>query len=184
MGTTFRRDGTKFTLSVERRFADPPAKVWKAVTERDLIRRWFPCDVQGEWTQGAELRFEFLEGEGTELSEEDQVGEVLVVDEPRLLMFRWGTHVLRYELSPDGDGCWFTLSHTFEDPAWAARNGAGWEVCLENLDLVLEGAEFVNLAASVWKAKFARLVTEFEPHYGPQTGPPKDHPVLGEDGVG
>lgn len=183
MGTMLRREGDNYVLTVERRFGDPPAKVWRALTHRDLVKQWFPCDVQGDWTVGAKLRFEFLEGEG-ELSEEDQTGTVLAVEAPRLLEFTWGSHVLRYELTADGDGCRFVLSHTFDDASWGARNGAGWELCLENLDLLLEGAQFAKLAASVWKTKFDRLVAEFEPTYGAQVGPLVDHPMLNEDALG
>ncbi len=184
MESTLEKDGNRYTLRVERRLDDPPAKVWKALTERDLLRQWFPCDVEGEWAVGASLRFEFLRGQGEGLSEDDMRGRVLAVDEPRLLEFLWGTDLLRYELAPDGDGCRFLLSHTFDDPGWGARNAAGWEMCLENLDLLLEGVGVVKFAAKVWKAKFARYAEEFESSHGPQVGLADDDPLLAEDADG
>ena len=180
MDAMLERDGTRVILRVQCRFSEPPEKVWRALTSRELIRRWFPCDVEGDWTVGAPLRFEFLQGEGEGLSDEDLRGEVLAVDAPRYLEFRWGSDILTYELVPDGDGCRFRLSHSFEDPSWGARNAAGWEMCLENLDLLLEGAGVVKFVAQVWKAKFDRYVAEFEAAHGPQAGPPKDHPLLAE----
>ena len=184
MGATLEEGGSRYILRVERRFGDPPAKVWRALTDRDLLRRWFPCDVVGEWAVGAALRFEFPEGEGVGLSDEDLEGEVLAVEEPHLLEFRWGGDVLRYELTPDGDGCRFLLSHSFDNPSWGARNAAGWEMCLENLDLLVEGVGFAKFVAKVWWTKYHRYVSSFEPTYGPQVGPPEDHPMLATDAEG
>ncbi|MGI9629170.1 MAG: SRPBCC family protein [Longimicrobiales bacterium] len=181
MDGTLERDGARYTLRVEHRLAKPPEKVWRALTTRELMKRWFPCDVEGEWTVGAVLQFEFLQGEGEGLSDADMRGEVLAVEEPRLLEFRWGTDVLKFELTPDGDGCRFHLSHSFDDPSFGARNAAGWEICLENLDLVLEGVGFAKFVAKVWKAKFDRYVGEFEAVHGPQAGPPENDPLLAEN---
>lgn len=184
MDATLERDGSRYTLRVERRLDEPPEKVWRALTNRELLKRWFPCDVRGEWTVGSELRFEFLEGEGEGLSDDDMRGEVLAVEEPTLLEFRWGSDVLRFELTPDDDGSRFRLSHSFDDPSWGARNAAGWEMCLENLDLLIEGVGFVKFAAKVWRSKFNRYVTKFESAHGAQIGPPENHPLLTEEADG
>ncbi len=179
MDATLEQDGPQYTLHVDRRLAHPPEKVWRVLTERELLRQWFPCDVDGDWEVGAELQFIFLHGEGEGLSEDELRGEVLVVDEPRLLEFRWGAHLMRYELMPEGDGCRFRLSETFEDPSWGARNAAGWEMCLDNL--LLEGASLAKFAAGVWRAKFDRYAKKFEAMIGPAGGLPPDHPLLAED---
>ena len=183
MECTLEKDGPGYTLKIERQLAYPVDKVWKVVTTRELLRQWFPCDVEGEWKVGAELQFIFLQGEGEGLSEEELRGEVLTVDPPRLLEFRWGTHFLKYELTPDGDGCRFRLSHSFEDPSWGARNATGWEMCLENLDLLLEGASLAKFAVSVWKAKFSHYEKKFGAIFGPQQGPPDDHPEFAKEGA-
>ncbi|MDH3205790.1 MAG: SRPBCC family protein [Gemmatimonadota bacterium] len=184
MEAALERDGPRYTLVVERRLDHPPEKVWRVVTEPELLQQWFPAAVEGGWSVGAALRFVFLHGEGEGLSEEELRGEVLAVDEPRLLEFRWGAHVLKFELEPDGSGCRFRLSETIEDPSWGARNAAGWEMCLDNLDLVLEGGAILKFAVEVWRAKFRHYVKKFEATYGPQDDPTADHPLLTEDGDG
>ncbi len=181
MDSTLEKHGDRYVLIVERRLQESPEKVWKALTSRKLLREWFPCDVEGEWIVGAPLRFEFLRAEVDSLSDDHAHGEVLAVHEPRLLEFRWGDDVLKYEIQPDGDGCRFRLSHTFDDPSWGARNAAGWEMCLENLDLLLEGVAFVKFVAKVWKTKFAQYKERFEARHGPQVGLPADDPLLAED---
>ena len=184
MEATLEQDGPRYTLLVERRLAHAPEKVWRVLTERELLKQWFPCDVEGEWRVGAELRFIFLHGEGEGLSDEELRGEVLSVEQPRLIEFRWGTHLLKLELTPDADGCRLRLSENFEDPSLGARNAAGWEMCLENLDLLIEGASLVKFAVEVWRAKFERYVTKFEPAVGPQQGPPEGHTLLVEEADG
>jgi hypothetical protein len=47
----------------------------------------------------------------------------------------------------------------------AARNAAGWEVCLDRL----AGR---NPAPDAWRPRFDAYVVAFEPELGPQEGPP------------
>ncbi len=182
MDARLGRNGPRFTLVIERRLSHTPDKVWRVLTEADLLGKWFPCDIAGEWIVGTPLRFVFRHGGDEGLSEEDLRGEVLAVDEPRRLEFRWGAHVLEFEIEPDGDGCRFVLSDTFDDPSWGARQAAGWEMCLDNLELVLDGAAVLKFAASIWTAKFKRYVGKFEPKFGPQHDPTGEHPLLKGDG--
>jgi hypothetical protein len=54
---------------------------------------------------------------------------------PTLMELRWADDVLRFELEPDdsGMGCILRLSVTFTEPGKAARDAAGWHVCLDRL---------------------------------------------------
>ena len=69
-----------------------------------------------------------------------QDGEVLDFDPPRLLAYTWFEDQLRWELRPQGDGCVLVLTHAFGDRFKAARDGAGWHVCLWWLSRHLFGA--------------------------------------------
>ena len=66
-------------------------------------------------------------------------GEVLEVDAPTTLEFRWGTDVIRLELVPDGAGTTLTLLDTIDELGKAARDGAGWHTCLDQLEHHLDG---------------------------------------------
>ena len=60
---------------------------------------------------------------------------------PSLLELRWADDVLRFELESDGGG--ETILHlrvTFPEHGKAARDAAGWHVCLERLVLACDGA--------------------------------------------
>lgn len=150
-------------VRLERHLPDPPAVVWQALTEREQLRSWFPCDVavSGErWEPGAAITFTFP----PEIIDMTLAGQVLEVDEPNLLAFTWGEETLRFELSPEDGGTRLVLIDTLPRDA-AARNAAGWDACLDQLG---------GLAADAgaWKQRFDAYAAEFEPVIGPQSGPP------------
>jgi uncharacterized protein YndB with AHSA1/START domain len=150
-------------VRLERHLPDPPAVVWQALTEREQLRSWFPCDVavSGErWEPGAAITFAFP----PEIIDITLAGQVLEVDEPNLLAFTWGEETLRFELSPEDGGTRLVLIDTLPPDA-AARNAAGWDACLDQL---------AGLAADAgaWKPRFDAYAAEFEPVIGPQSGPP------------
>ena len=51
-----------------------------------------------------------------------------------------GVAFVRWELRALGDGCLLVLTHSFADRFKAARDGAGWHVCLWWLSRQLDGA--------------------------------------------
>jgi uncharacterized protein YndB with AHSA1/START domain len=124
-------EGGRTCVRLERHFVDPPAIVWRALTERDQLRTWFPCDVVvdgGRWVVGARITFIFP----PEVIDITLSGEVIDLEEPSRLAYRWGDEVLRFELSEDHGG---TLLVLFDElpPSFAARNAAGWDDCLDRL---------------------------------------------------
>jgi uncharacterized protein YndB with AHSA1/START domain len=154
-------DGTRPAVRLERRLPDPPELVWAALTEREQLRRWFPCDViVDRWEPGAELSFVFP----AETIDLTLSGEVLEVDGPRLLVFTWGEETLRFELAPDAGGTLLTLTDELPANA-AARNAAGWESCLDRL-------AGIESPSDAWRLLFAAHAQRFEPLLGHQDGPP------------
>ena len=106
---------------------------------------------------------------------------MLAVDPPHLLEFQWGRHhQVKFELVEAGQGCVFRLSERFSDPSWGAKSAAGWEMCLENLQLILEGAGALRFAAEVWRTKYRVYAAHFEHEFGPQDDPSGHDPLLQE----
>jgi uncharacterized protein YndB with AHSA1/START domain len=129
------------TLRFERRLAHPPEKVWKALTDPAELGHWFPQDLEGSFTPGGTLRFVFR-GTPPTLGGKvitDFTGEVLEIDPPRVLAYTWGEDTLRWSLTPDGDGCLLVFTDTLAERGKAARDGAGWHVCLDALLAQLGG---------------------------------------------
>ena len=63
-------------------------------------------------------------------------GSVVELDSPRRFAFLWGKELLRFELAPAGEGTRLTLTHLISNADEAARNAAGWHVCLDKLGAV------------------------------------------------
>jgi uncharacterized protein YndB with AHSA1/START domain len=151
-------------IRLERHLPDPPAVVWQALTEREQLRSWFPCDVildGGQWEVGATISFPFPP-EAIDLT---LTGEVLEVDEPNVLAYTWGEDTLRFELSAEEDGTRLVLVDELPPDA-AARNAAGWENCLDRL----AGLE---PASDAWQGRFERYAASFEPVLGAQSRRPE-----------
>jgi uncharacterized protein YndB with AHSA1/START domain len=130
-------------LRFERVLGHPPERVWRALTEPDELVGWHPTPARLESTPGGRVSYLPLE-EVRAMSErrdppEMPEGEVIEYDPPRVLAHTWGEDMLRWELRPHQEGCLLVLIHTFDDRLKAARDAAGWHLCLEALSLVLDG---------------------------------------------
>lgn len=160
--TLIDRDGEP-TLRFERRLPAPLDRVWRAVTDPDEMRSWFPAGVVGERRVGAPLSFPF---EDATVDTFD--GEVTAWEPPRLFAFRWNGEQLRLELTPDGDATVLVFTHVI-DVSEAARTAAGWDACLANLDAHLGGP---TADPDLWRTSY--------PGYLERMGPPLGVP--GDDG--
>jgi uncharacterized protein YndB with AHSA1/START domain len=159
-------EGERPTIRLERRLADPPAIVWRALTEPERLATWFPCQILvdgGEWRVGAALTFPFP----PEVIEMTLTGEVLELDAPHVLAYTWGPETLRFELLDDDGGTRLVLTDEL-DSSSAARNAAGWDDCL---DLLAGGVT----DKGAWRPRFDRYAARFEPLIGPQDGPPEGY---------
>ena len=160
---TLLREGARPVLRFERHLPRPVEEVWRAVTDPAEMRSWFPTRIEiAEWKAGASLTHHFDEHDIEPLP-----GTVLAWDPPRLVRFTWGDDTIGFDLevAPDG-GTVFVLTEELS-ANHAARNAAGWESCLDRLEL--------GTADGPWQARFEHYVAAFEPVLGPQEGPPEGY---------
>jgi len=161
------RDG-RWRLRFTRTLPHPPERVWLALTDPEHLAHWFPTTVEGERAPGAPLRFCFPEDMAPPMG-----GEMLLFDPPRALELRWGPDVLRFELQPAGPGTELTLLDSLEAHGKAARDGAGWHVCLDSLAAHLRGEDADRSTSSRWRAVHPHYVESFGPDAA-TIGPPED----------
>ena len=163
-------------LQFERRLSHPVEVVWRAITESDELEHWFPSKVKvDDLRDGAEMMFTFeempLEGVPTTLT-----GRVTEFDPPRRFAFFWGEDHLRFELEPvpgSEDACVLRLTVLLDSHEKAARDGAGWHVCLDRLERLLAGDD--GAAATGASEDWRTLYDEYQ-----RRGVPAGAPIPGE----
>ena len=134
------------TLSFERRLSHPVGRVWEAITEPDELEHWFPSAVQADLRVGGKMKFTFEEHVLPDGSN-SMPGEVTELDPPCVFAFTWGPPPhgdhLRFELDPVGGetGCTLRLTVTLGTRDKAARDAAGWHVCLDRLERLVAGED-------------------------------------------
>lgn len=72
------------------------------------------------------------------------------------------------------------FSETLVDASTSARNAAGWEMCLANLELLVDGTATAEFVPEVWTKRFEHYAAAFQPQFGPQQGPPEGHTLMEE----
>jgi uncharacterized protein YndB with AHSA1/START domain len=153
----------KPVLRFERFLPRPVEDVWRAVTDPTQLRSWFPTRIEIEaWVVGATLVHHFDDASLPPLP-----GRVLACAPPHRLVFTWGDDTIGFELTAADGGTVFVLTEELE-PSAAARNAAGWEVCLGRLVHGVGGQD--------WRSRFEHYTASFAPVLGAQEGPPgTDH---------
>jgi uncharacterized protein YndB with AHSA1/START domain len=123
-------------LRFERPLAHPPERVWEALTEPGEQGRWHPTPADFEPRAGGAVKYR-SDGDVPDMAD----GAVIEFDPPRVLAHTWGEDELRWEIQPRDGGSLLGLTHTFDDRFKAARDAAGWHLCLDALSASLDGGE-------------------------------------------
>lgn len=133
-GTYRPLDDGRPAVRFSRTYDHPVARVWRFVTDQEELAGWFPSRVEIEPRPGGTVRF------SGDPNTPDSTGRVLALRPPRHLSFDWGGDELRFDLDPlDDRRTRLTLTNVLAAEDTAARNAAGWEVCLAALDAKARG---------------------------------------------
>jgi uncharacterized protein YndB with AHSA1/START domain len=124
-----------WVLVLERRLRHAPEKVWAALTEPGQLERWAPFTAGRSLAEPGELTLTMVDGE----TRVDLPATVTKTDPPRLLEYRWGDDLLRWELERTADGTRLTLRHQVGGREDLARAAAGWHLCLDVAEHLLDG---------------------------------------------
>jgi uncharacterized protein YndB with AHSA1/START domain len=174
-GTLVTIDGRQ-ALRFERRYRRPIERVWRAISDPDEMKQWFPSDVEGDRAAGARLTFDDeaqraaarAAGEPTRDDGPMFHGTVVAYEPPTVFSFTWGGELIRLELAPDGDGTALVFTQVLSHQSVAARNGAGWHGCLGELDRLLGAEPAVDDEG--WEAVYADYLERMGPALGTPSG--------------
>ena len=131
-----REQGGRMVLQFERVLGHEPERVWDALTVAGELAAWHPSPFELEPRVGGTVTF--IPSPGIPSM---PPGSVLAYEPPRRLAYTWGEDELRFEVHDHPGGSRLTLAHVFDDRFKAARDAAGWDLCLQALDLRLRGEQ-------------------------------------------
>ena len=147
-----RAEGGRRSVRFERQLGAPVEEVWDALTTPERLSRWLAPGSVGSGVD-SEVRLDF--GEGGIVT-----GHVLRWEPPSLLELEWrftgeAESVVRFELSPSGDGTRLVLDHRALAEEHATGYSAGWDAYLDSLDDHLEGR------SGSWEERFAAALPRY-----------------------
>jgi uncharacterized protein YndB with AHSA1/START domain len=153
-------EGEHAVMTFVRRLPYPVEAVWAAITDPDERAAWF-----GETTIDGRAggRIEMV-ASGPPASEERRrmSGRILVWDPPHVLEHEWQQlavedSVVRYELTPDGDGTLLRFSHR----GLGVDPGSGWisgsHAFLDRLEAHVAGVSLPD-----WQQRALEVLREYE----------------------
>jgi uncharacterized protein YndB with AHSA1/START domain len=159
-------DRGRTVLRFERTLEHPAERVWRYLTEPAELSSWHPSPFELQAAPDGQVRrVRYSSGAAPGMEN----GEVTDFDPPRLLGYTWGEDHLRWELHPRDGGCLLVLVHTFDDHFKAARDAAGWHLCLDALAALVSGAGPARDAGTDGDglpADWKRLNREYEDRFG------------------
>jgi uncharacterized protein YndB with AHSA1/START domain len=136
------KDGETWTLVLVRELHHSPNKVWQALTDPNELRDWAPYDADTNLgTAGTKVKLTTVGAPSPHVVETT----VKRADAPKVLEFEWGGGDLRWELQAHGAGTRLTLWAKI-DRRYIAMGAAGWHICLDVLDHLLDGDPIGRMA--------------------------------------
>jgi uncharacterized protein YndB with AHSA1/START domain len=132
----YRAEGDRWTLVFVRVLRHGPEKVWDALTDPEQVAQWAPYTADRDLGIVGDATLTMIDGDTRQPLE----ASVTLAQRPWLLEYSWGDDLLRWELSPKDSGTRLTLRHTLADQDWLPKVAAGWHLCLDVAERMLDGA--------------------------------------------
>jgi uncharacterized protein YndB with AHSA1/START domain len=166
-GAEIQKVGDNWTLVIVRDLRHAPERVWQALTDPAQLREWAPFDADGSLgTAGANVKLTNVGAPKRPVTETT----VTRADAPRLLEYTWGDIDLRWELEAQGQGTRMTL-WTKIDRRYIAMGAAGWHICFDVLDRLLDGDPIGRMVGgdALKFGGWQRLHKEYASQFGVET---------------
>lgn len=159
---TVTYEGDFATLAFERHLDHPIEVVWDAITNPEHLARWYMTKARLEARAGGSI--DYVSG----ISQFHVMGKILTWDPPRVYEHEWNVEpreylphgersVVRWELTPDGDGTILRITHRHLTQQTARGFVAGTHAFLDRLEDELDGRPLTN---------WVKRVDELRPVYG------------------
>ncbi len=167
-------DGGYATLTFHRVYRHALEHVWEAIATPEGLREWLMCK-RAVIEQKVGGRIELVSGPFGYHS----IGKILTWDPPRLLEYEWnvapvpemprGEHaIFRYELRPDGDSTFLTVTYRRITNQTARGFLPGLHAFLDRLEAQLDGHILPD-----WLQRFTALAAQY-PEWGGHATDPRE----------
>ncbi|MBP1994222.1 SRPBCC family protein [Paenibacillus eucommiae] len=144
-----------YTARFERQLKHSAEKVWASLTENEKLAKWFSELSVDDLREGGFIKFDMGDGTFEEL-------EILELKPLSVLEYKWGEDRVRFELYPEQEGCRLVLIETIlKLTPHTPRDLAGWDVCLEVVEVLLDGGSVEDRKAR-WEIKYEQYVKAIE----------------------
>ncbi|WP_077488059.1 SRPBCC domain-containing protein [Sinomonas mesophila] len=109
-----------------RSYPVPAAEAWAAVSTAEGLEGWFPSRVRIDHDAG-------IVAFGGDPNLESSAERIVDWEPPRRWAFEWGGDLMEFLVEGSDAEAELTLRNWLADTRTAARNAAGWHVCLAEL---------------------------------------------------
>jgi uncharacterized protein YndB with AHSA1/START domain len=163
-GAQVQKDGENWTLVLVRDLRHSPEKVWQALTDPAELGEWAPFDADHSLgVAGTKVKLTTVGAPAAHVTETT----VTRADAPKLLEYKWGGQDIRWQLEAQGSGTRLTLWHNI-DRRFISMGAAGWHICLDVLDRLLNGTPIGRIVAgdAMKFGGWQRLNAEYAKQFG------------------
>lgn len=121
----------------ERHLHHSVEKVWAALTENEKLEKWMPnLQVENLQKEG-KIKFNMKDGTGASFDL-----KITDYEKGSVLEYEWGNGKVRFELSPEPNGCLLVLKEFISElNDHTPKDLSGWHICLKVLNVLLNGSE-------------------------------------------
>ena len=166
-GAQIRKAGEHWTLVLVRELRHSPEKVWQALTDPAHLREWAPFDADRSLAAvGATVKLTTVGAPSPHVTETT----VTRADAPKALEYNWGGFDMRWQLDAAAGGTRLTL-WTNIDRRYISMGAAGWHICFDVLDRLLDGQPIGRLVGpdAMKFGGWQRLNAEYARQFGDDT---------------
>ncbi|UJL47002.1 SRPBCC family protein [Virgibacillus sp. NKC19-16] len=156
MIATIDKLGEVPTAVYERQINYPVDDVWSYLTENEKLQLWFPELEIGELEIGGKIHFDLQDGTYETM-------DILEVDHGRVFAFTWDKNSVRFELTANSFGCRLVFKEYLNEvTGHTAKDLAGWHICLDVIEALLDGTTIRNRRGrwNKWYSRYQELIKE------------------------
>ena len=133
-----------YLATFERHYNHSVEEVWSMLTENEKLTKWFSELHVEDLREGGLIKFDMQDGTFEEMV-------ITELKDRSILEYTWGDDVVRFELSVEPSGCQLMLKEKLTNITdHTPRDLAGWHVCLDVINKLLEGRT-VGSRETDWK---------------------------------